>query len=57
MRIHTVRLACDGCGAERQGRIGDTVADLRQLLDQVGWASTGDRDVCPPCLGRGVRCP
>ena len=52
----TVQLVCDVCGTERQGKPGWSIADLRQLLTQVGW-HCGDRDadadVCASCRDGG----
>lgn len=49
----TVQVACDSCGARRQGRIGDTVEELRAGLRTVGWlcrvASGTEVDICPKC--------
>ena len=49
--MHTVLLACDACGAHRQGRMGGTVEDLRFQLVAVGWVCdpVHDRDLCPAC--------
>lgn len=50
-----VQLVCDGCGALRVAKAGQTVTDLREGLVTVGWSCVGDRDVCPGCLASGVK--
>lgn len=51
----TELLACDGCGAQRQGDHGETLDKLRERLAKVGWLSdkARDRDACPYCIGAG----
>lgn len=50
-------LRCDDCGADRQGRVGQSLDDLREKLAAVGWVSNKaqDRDLCPRCVAaRGL---
>lgn len=49
MRETTVLLECNICRARRQGRVGESVAELRDKLADVGWYSdaANDVDVCP----------
>jgi hypothetical protein len=57
MKVTTIVLACDGpdCHAQRQGRIGESAAQLRATMTKYGtWASNGERDLCSTCLARGV---
>ena len=56
MKRRTVLLACDGCGARRQGKPDVTAAQLRDALATVGWLSDGanERDLCASCLARGA---
>lgn len=55
--MSTVRLECNGCQTPRQAQLEQTLAGLRDVLVDVGWAANAerDRDVCPTCLERGVK--
>ena len=46
---HSVRLVCNECGAERQGKPGETWAHLRGALRKVGWTCYANVDRCPSC--------
>lgn len=48
-QLRTVVLACNECGATRQGKIGVSLVDLRSLLVEVGWYvdESLDLDLCP----------
>jgi hypothetical protein len=52
-RLTTVRLACDGCGALRQAKLGISERTLRMQLFKVGWSSDGVFDVCSTCAAQG----
>lgn len=48
----TLLLACNGCGARRQGQRGESYDVIRDRLATVGWLSNKarDLDLCPACV-------
>lgn len=56
-RVVTIWLECDHCrAAQRQGKPGQTIDELREALASVGWLSdkATDSDACPSCVGQAV---
>lgn len=47
--IGGAELECNVCSCHRQGRSGQSIADLRDALADVGWYidAANDVDVCP----------
>lgn len=52
-------LICNSCHCPRQGRRGQSLAQLRTVLIRVGWFidQANDIDLCPTCLAKGVEPP